>query len=503
VKINSIKFKISVIYTFILGVILILYSGFLYLSLYNTLYDDLDRELETKVQAIQKTTEQYMEIIGDDPMSLIFAVRRAISLKGGHPDKTKILTAKQKKDILELEKKWANQYDKFDLNEDFIHFAKINGQSLVKSANISTELRTTFLKKLKAREKEEVSYTKFKFKKKNLRFIQVPLPYKGDKKYILQMGTSQKPILDLLENRKFYIFVSIPVILLLTSFIGRFLAVRILNPVADITTLAKDITHEDLSKRITAKYADEEVHLLVQSFNEMIGRLEKSFAHINEFSSHVAHELKTPIAIIRGEAELALRKDRSSEEYKHVIQVSLDESRRLLKIVEDLLLLAKLDYKPEIFHFEKIELTTFFQEIFEQTKILASERNIQTKFTQPQESLAINADKLHLRRLFFNIIHNAIKFTLPEGLIEIKVTNDNESVSVEIRDTGVGIIKEDISKIFDRFYHIDRRENIHADGNGLGLNISQAIAKIHHGEIKVVSHPDQGSTFTVILPRIN
>jgi len=500
-KINSIKFKISVIYTLILGVILILYSGFLYLSLYNTLYDDLDRELKTKAQAIQKTTEQYMEIIGDDPMSLTFAVRRSISLKGGHPDKTKILTAEQKKNILELEKTWANRYDKLDLSEDFIHFAKINGQSLVKSANISTELRTTFLKKLKSREKNGISFTKFKFKKKNLRFIQVPFPYKRDEKYILQMGTSQKPILDLLENRQFYIFISIPVILLLTSFIGRFLAVRILNPVKEITTLAKDITHEDLSRRITAEYADEEVHMLVQSFNDMIGRLEKSFQHINEFSSHVAHELKTPIAIIRGEAELALRKDRTSEEYKRVIQVSLGESRRLLKTVEDLLLLAKLDYKPEIFHFEKIDLSRFFHEIFEQTKILALEKSIQTKFTQPEKPLEINADKLHLRRLFFNIIHNAIKFTPPEGYIEIKVTNDNKIVSVEIRDSGAGIIKEDIPKIFERFYHIDRRENIHADGNGLGLNIARAIAKIHHGNIKVASQPDQGSTFTVILPR--
>ena len=149
------------------------------------------------------------------------------------------------------------------------------------------------------------------------------------------------------------------------GFFGRVFASRILRPIVEITKTAKKITHEDLHSRVEAKHVDEEMKYLVDAFNDMISRLEQSFRYIAEFSSHVAHDLKTPLAIIRGESDIALRKDRTPEEYKRAIMVVLGESERMLRVIEDLLLLTRLDYRPEIFKFERINLAEFLWEISE------------------------------------------------------------------------------------------------------------------------------------------
>ena len=155
---------------------------------------------------------------------------------------------------------------------------------------------------------------------------------------------------------------------------------------------------------------------------------------------------------MRGEVELALRKDRSKEEYKRALQVSLEETKRLLKTVEDLLLLAKLDYRPEIFKFEQFNILDFIKELFEQTQILASEKKIKVHLTLPEYPIDFYGDKLHLRRLFYNIIHNAIKFTSENGKININVSSQNKNIIVAISDTGAGISVEDRLKVFDRFF---------------------------------------------------
>jgi two-component system, OmpR family, heavy metal sensor histidine kinase CusS len=239
---------------------------------------------------------------------------------------------------------------------------------------------------------------------------------------------------------------------------------------------------------------------LVAAFNDMITRLETSFKHIAEFSSQVAHELKTPIAIMRGEIELALRKERSVDEYKRVLKVSLGEMKRLLKTVEDLLLLAKLDYRPEIFKFENFNALKFFEEISEQTKILASDKDINVSMTIPKGEIIIKGDKLHLRRLFYNILHNATKFTSIGGNIDIVVKVQDNNLLTTISDTGVGILQEDLQKIFDRFFHVEKSDQSSEPGNGLGLNIALSIAKIHQGKIDVKSQPDKGTTFIITLP---
>lgn len=309
---------------------------------------------------------------------------------------------------------------------------------------------------------------------------------------------------DLLQKYKlFYILIPILITLLFGYFIGRMIVVGILNPIKEITETANKITHENFSLRVKVENVDEELRNLVQAFNDMVSRLGESFEYITDSSSYIAHELKTPIAIIRGESEFALKKDRDKDEYKRVISLSLDETKRMLKIIEDLLLLTKMNYQPDVLKFSQIELTQFMEIIYEQAKILAFPKNITVKIDLPQETAMINADELHLRRLFLNLIDNAVKFTPNKGRVDINLTYEKQKAIVSIIDTGIGIEKENLPKLFDKFFRIDQTVKDTEPSSGLGLSIAQSIAELHDGEISVISRVGQGSKFIVSLPIIS
>ena len=309
---------------------------------------------------------------------------------------------------------------------------------------------------------------------------------------------------DLLQkNKLFYILIPIPLTLLFGYYIGYLIIIRILKPIKKMTDTVKNITHEDLSLRVKAENVDEELGRLIEAFNDMVSRLGESFEYITDSSSYIAHELKTPIAIIRGESEFALKKERDKEEYKRVISVSLEETKRMLKIIEDLLLLTKMNYQPDVLKFEQIDLTQFIRIIYEQAKILASKKNITVNINTPEETGMVNADELHLRRLFLNLIDNAIKFTPASGSITINLRYEDQKAAVSIIDTGIGIEEENVPKLFDKFFRIEGKTKDNSPSSGLGLSIAQSIAELHGGEISVTSRAGQGSNFSVSIPLLN
>lgn len=490
-RINSIKFKISILYTTILGIILVVYSSILYFSLQWTLYDDLDEELRLKAKAISDTISTYVDILGGDKKAFLFAVTKVINREGEHPEEYK---------IIEAEQQWLQKADKLDIESDYIDLLNPRGEVLASAGDLH-KAHFLFLSKRIKNFSDDESIMDTKFENRNLRVINRAFSYGGER-YIIQVASSLKPLIEILHKRLMLIIITIPLILILASFIGRFFAIKILEPVREITVTAKDITHEDLSARVKIKHVDDEMKYLVNTFNEMIERLEKSFQHISDFSSHVAHELRTPLAIIRGESELVLRKERTPEEYKHIIQENLNEVNRMFRLIEDLLLLSKLEYRPEVFKFEKFEIEQFLKEIYEQGKLLSSQKNISVSLRLSERCTIIKGDKVHLRRLFFNLVHNAVKFTPEGGKIDMATNYKDKKVFVSISDTGIGISKENTPKIFDKFFHA-KTDSLNAEsGTGLGLSISLAIARVHHGDIRVKSKPGKGSTFTVTLPLV-
>ena len=493
-KLHSVRFKISILYTVILGAILIAYSALLYVNLSYVVFHEIDKNLKKKALEIEDVINAYSKLFEADRESTPVSLKRTIHLDESEKDELF-----QWPSIKRLDQSWKYKIQTLGIKQYYIVIFYPTGEVIEKSNNIEDADLSLLEKDFKSVPKDRVVIKNSISKEEPLRIITRPFYRWGRIKYIIQLATPLEPQLFILRSKLKLILITIPIFLLFASFLGRFFVIRIIRPIAEITQMARTISYKDMSKRVGLKHGDEELRSLVDGFNGMISRLEKSFKYIEEFSSNVAHELKTPLAIIRGELEVALRKDRTPREYKKAIDVSLDESQRMLKTINDLLLLAKLDYRTEIFKFEQFDLNEFLTEIYEQSKIFASTKNITVDIALPPQTMKINANKLHLRRLFFNLIDNAIKFTPPGGKIDIIARRKDKLAIIAISDTGVGIAEEDLPKIFDRFFHLDRTQEA-SSANGLGLSIVQSIAKIHHGVVEVKSQLGKGSIFTTTLP---
>lgn len=485
-QINSIRFKASVLYSCLLAVILSVFSGVIYLNVKNILYKDLNEELRIKARETTNILYAYEKI----QYSTRHPVAQMLEML-----KRQELGINQKMIIDDL---WRSQVEALNLKYDFIHLTDARGREILSSNNFRDDVFALFKEQLPPAEKY-VIYKTLKNEKYRLRAISMPVKF-SNVQLFLQIGTSLNPTDTVLKNILVFMAGAVIVLLLLTSFFGAIFANSVLRPVKEVSDLADSITHKSLSGRITGKKTDEEMEQLVNSFNGLIGRLEKSFGHINEFSSHAAHELKTPLAIIRGEIELALDGEKKPGQYREVLQGCLEEIDRLIKVIKDLLLLAKLDYKPEVFSFEDLEVTGFLQEIHEQSKILAEQKNVAVDLVLPDEKITLKADKVHLRRLFHNIIHNAIKFTPPGKNITIRARLQDKKCLIDISDTGEGISEEHLARLFDKFFRVHKDDDKTDPGTGLGLSIALSIARAHNGDITVQSRLGEGTTFTIILP---
>jgi len=483
---NSIRFKASILYSAILALILIVFSTVVYLSVRNIFYHDLDRELKIKAEEISDILYAYEQIerSREHPLGAILEMLRSEGIG-----------ANQKMVIDEL---WRSQLEVLNLKNDFMNILNIRGRAVLNSNNFKGGIASLFRKDFPF-VLNGVIFKSLHNEQYKLRAINLPIKL-HNAQLVIQVGTSLEFIDHVLQRLLLLMIGTMIVLLVITSFMGNVFAEYALRPVKEVADLANKISYKDLSVRIEERKIDVEMKMLVNAFNIMIERLETSFGHINEFSSHAAHELKTPLAILRGEMELALDEEKSSVEYKKVITDSLSEIDRMIKIVKDLLLLAKYDYKPEFYRFKRINLVPFLNEIYEQSKILAEPKEITVEFNLPKDEIMINADNVHLRRLFHNIIGNAIKYTPAKRKVTLTATTKDAQCIIDIIDTGEGISEENMNKIFNKFYRINKDDETSEASTGLGLSIALSIANAHNGDIKVQSTLHQGTTFTVILP---
>jgi len=309
--------------------------------------------------------------------------------------------------------------------------------------------------------------------------------------------------LDSILNDLFEIFLILSPIALIISVVGAwFIAKRSLSPVDEITRTAKQISASNLDQKIPFEHIDDEIGRLIETFNEMISRLRNSFELTRQFSMDASHELRTPLTIMRGEIELALRNTLINDEQRDILLSLLDEVIRMNNIVETLLLLSKSDlqlYKPTL---EPLQLNSIIEELYEDSVLLASHKNINV-FLESNDETIILGDKVRLRQLYLNILDNAIKYTPNDGKVVISLHSTNGSAIVKVKDSGIGITSTDISKIFNRFYRVDKARSRELGGSGLGLSIVKWITEMHGGTISVESILEQGSTFTVNLPIFN
>jgi heavy metal sensor kinase len=280
---------------------------------------------------------------------------------------------------------------------------------------------------------------------------------------------------------------------------GLALANKALKPVDEITTRARKITAENLDQSVPQLNANDEIGRLTSTINDMIHRLHSSFAQVKQFSADASHELRTPLTIIRGEIEIALRSPKTPEEYRGVLESTLEEIMRLTSIIDNLLMLAKADQATYQANFSEVDLGALVDELFEDSEVLAQRKHIQVHLVR-NTPITIVGDRIRLRQLFLNLVDNAIKYTPEGGSVLLTMDRQDGSAVFEVQDTGIGIPREEAEKIFDRFYRVDKARSRDLGGAGLGLSIARWIAELHRGTITVTSEVQKGSTFTVRLP---
>ncbi len=483
-KFNSIRFKTSVLFAGILCLILSFYSAVLFFTVYRILYWNFDRDIQIKVEQISGILNAYAEVKTMEAHPLTF-MKNLLAEKELGIDSRSI-----------VDKLWKVDVQSLGLKNDMFQIFNRSGEEILSSGSMPKSVGISASKAMPL-SFQQVYFGNMSGEYGNFRVINFPFLYNKQAPLVIRLATSRQVVIDILNELLMIIGIAVVMIIAAASFFGIFLTRSILKPVVSVTQTANRISHKNLTARVADQEIDVEMRGLIESFNTMIGRLEISFSHINEFSSHVAHELKTPLAIMKGEMELALSEDSSVEEYKRVLVTSLEEIERMIKITKDLLLLAKLDYKPDVFNFITGDLVPFLKDIYEHSSVLALEKKISLEIKVPGHAVFVQYDAVHLRRLVFNLIHNAIKFTPLKGRIVVELTVKDDHAVLSVADSGIGISPGDTHKIFEKFYRVEDMDETRESGTGLGLAIAQSIARAHSGQISVQSQKGQGATFTV------
>jgi heavy metal sensor kinase len=313
---------------------------------------------------------------------------------------------------------------------------------------------------------------------------------------ILQVGISLEKTESDLRRLLIIMILAGSGLLLLASLGGNFIIRKALKPVKSVVQTAKDITADDLSLRIEAGQRQDEIGELVDTFNEMISRLEKSIKKIKQFSGDVSHELRTPLTIIRGEIEVLLRKERSKEEYQKTLKSTLEEAAYLERIIDDLLFLSRIEALEKKEFDKSVHLDEVLLKVVESQELAAKKKNI-TLDIKKVEPAKIKGEEILLERMVANIIDNAIRYTHPEGKVEVSLDKQNGSSTLLVQDTGIGIPEDSLSLIFDRFYVVDKSRFKETGGLGLGLSIVKQVADCHGGKIQVESKVNKGTNFLV------
>ncbi|ULA65741.1 MAG: Heavy metal sensor histidine kinase [Nitrospira sp.] len=398
------------------------------------------------------------------------------------------------------EEELLSQFPELARIDKFFQIFSPSGTITLRSPNIKqhdvplsrTALETTFSGKSIF---ESAKYPK----EPPLRLVSVPIIYRGNLLYIVQVGTSMESIDETLRRLLLVLLVTVPIALAVSLASGWFLAGRALRPVDAITLAAQRIAAGDLSQRLTMSTSPDEIGRLASMFNDMIGRLDVSFRQIRQFTSDASHELRTPLTVMKGETELTLRRPRPLGDYQTVLESNLEEIDRMTHIVDELLFLSRADMGEVKMETLPVSLESLVEDIHRQAPLLGQERNIAVTLGAVQPAV-VQGDELRLRELLLNLVENAIKYSHPDGNVEIALVADGANARLSVTDQGIGIASEDLPRIFHRFFRTDGARAHTKKGTGLGLAICAWIAEAHKGRIDVTSELGAGSTFTVTLP---
>lgn len=286
--------------------------------------------------------------------------------------------------------------------------------------------------------------------------------------------------------------------------VGYQIARRGTRPVEEIATTARHISSTNLCERILPEGYPTELASLARTFNEMLDRLEDSFERISRFSADIAHDLRTPVNNIRGEAEVALARARTVDEYRDVVESCLEEAVRLSDLISDLLFLARAESPLTHLQRERVDVAELLDGVRDYYEASAEDSGISLRTEVGSEPVIAELDRTLLQRAIGNLVSNAVAHTPSGGAIVLATTlgsgAEASTVRIEVSDTGEGIPPESMPKVFDRFYRVDSSRSQASGGTGLGLAIVQSIMLLHSGNVEIASRVGQGTRVTLRLP---
>ena len=320
-------------------------------------------------------------------------------------------------------------------------------------------------------------------------------------RYYVAIGRSLTNNQELIRQFNWLAAGLIPLMILGGSLVGWMLAGRGLSPVLEVAKTAQRISGSNLSLRIPQRGAGDELDFLIETFNQMIERLEASFVQVRQFSTDVSHELRTPITILRGQLEVALMTADTKEQYHDAIVDSLGDIERLSHIVRALLLLSQAETGQVILTRTVFDVSELVRELGEQFQLPAESASVQLTIQTPPVCEA-DLDRIQIERMLSNLLSNALKFTPAGGMVALELHCEHDELTFQVSDTGRGIDAGHLPHIFDRFYRVTDTDGQATPEKGLGLGLSFVawIVKAHTGTINVESAVGKGTTFLIQLP---
>ena len=331
------------------------------------------------------------------------------------------------------------------------------------------------------------------------RIAQQSVPMEGQN-YRVDAAVPTEPFDQALDNFRLTEKRFLPLLVVLASLLGYWLSGRALAPVNRIIESAESIGVRDLAHRLAVPEAKDELRRLTETVNAMLSRIEQAVNRIQQFTADASHDLRTPLSLIRTNAELALRRPRTETEYRETLERILGASEETTKLIEALLTLARADLGASQLHFEAIELAPVLQAAAQKVAVLALEKGHRFSENLLDEPVVLRADSAATERMILALLDNAMKYTPAGGRIELRSSVEPEFAVIEIADTGIGISERDLPHIFDRFFRADQARSREVPGSGLGLSIAHWIVEAHNGTIEVHSTLGEGSLFRVRLP---
>ncbi len=388
--------------------------------------------------------------------------------------------------------------DAFSGHDKYVQVRNDRGEVTERSANLAGLVLPLPLQD-GTQPREEVFVTASLPDTPPVRVITLPVTSPAGDTFFVQEGVSLEGEYTFLRHLRTTLFFFLPGMLGLSILSGRLIARKVLQPIETITRAARTIEAQDLNRRLPVANPQDEIGQLVGVLNSLLSRLEGAFVQMRQFSADAAHELRTPLAVLRCGMEVVAARARSVEEYQEALGASIEEVSRLSRIVDNLFTLARADAGNQEFIWAPVDLSELLQEVYEQAELMAETKGLGVSLHTNGE-VFVQGDCLRLKQLFLNLVDNAVKYTSAGGSIHLAVEHEEQWAKVVVKDTGIGIPTEALSHIFDRFYRVDKARSLDDTGGGLGLSICQWVAQAHGGTITVQSRVGSGSTFIVSLP---